>query len=67
MYRLSIYLKEGEKFGLVNTTKEFYLNSAGEVCGVIKSLSSCKMVYTLEEVNCSSVDEVLNCFLAKEV
>lgn len=67
MYRILISYKDGEKFGIDYLSKEFYLNSAEDVCNVIKSLSTCKVVYTLQEVVVSSVDDVLSNFLSKEV
>lgn len=66
MYRLYVTSSDDTKYGISPLAKEFYLNSAEDVCNVIKSLSPCRMVYTLAEVNVSSVDDVLEHFLLKE-
>lgn len=42
---------------------EFYLTSADDVCKVMKELSSSKLLYTLQEISVSSVDDVLDHFL----
>lgn len=69
MYRLFISSKEDEKYGIKSglTPCEFYLESPDDVCKVISSLSSCKLIYTLAECSISSVDDVLSHFMIKEV
>lgn len=69
MYRLFISSKDDEKYGVKVglTPVEFFLETADDVCKVISSLSSCKMVYTLAECSVSSVDDVLSYFMIKDI
>ena len=69
MYRLFIASKDDEKYGINTglTPCEFFLESADDVCKVISELSHCKMVYTLAECSVSSVDDVLSCFMIKDI